>query len=73
MKVGLLTLEQKEEIAGKEFAPDSFFNPIQDADANWIISTEEMEKCENPLYIWIKDLPLIDFKPIIIEEDNLNY
>lgn len=63
MKVGLLTLEQKEEIQGQEFAPDSYFNPIQDEDDNWIISIEEIDQCINPKYLWTKDLPLIDYKP----------
>lgn len=63
MKVGLLTIEQKEEIQGKQYAPDSYFNSIQDQDDNWIISIEEMEQCENPEYMWVKDLPLIDYKP----------
>lgn len=63
MKVGLLTLEQKEEIQGQEFAPDSYFNSIQDEDDNWIISIEEIENCVNPEYLWVKELPLIDYKP----------
>jgi len=63
MKVGLLTIEQKEEIQGKEYAPDSYFNSVQDEDDNWIISIEEMEQCVNDEYIWVKELPLIDYKP----------
>lgn len=63
MKVGLLTLEQKEEIQGQEFAPDSYFNSIQDEDDNWVISIEEINQCVNPEYLWVKDLPLIDYKP----------
>jgi hypothetical protein len=63
MKVGLLTIEQKEEIQGKEYAPDSYFNSVQDEDNNWIISIEEMEQCVNDEYIWVKELPLIDYKP----------
>lgn len=60
MKVGLLTIEQKNEIAGKEYAPDSYFNPIQDLNNNWVISTQEISGCEIE---WVKNLPLIDFKP----------
>ena len=63
IQVGLLTIEQKNEIQGKEYAPDSFFNAIQDASDNWIISQEEMNQCVNPLYIWVKDLPLIPYVP----------
>lgn len=67
MKVGLLTLEQKNEIEGKEFAPDSFFNPIQDLNGNWVISVQEMEQATIPPYEWVHELPLINFQPIIIE------
>jgi hypothetical protein len=63
IQVGLLTVEQKDEIQGKEYAPDSFFNAIQDASDNWIISQEEMNQCVNPLYIWVKDLLLIPYVP----------
>jgi hypothetical protein len=64
MKVGLLTLEQKNIIAGVQFAPDSYFNPIQDKNGNWVISTQEMEQATVPPYEWVKELPLIDFEPI---------
>jgi hypothetical protein len=70
MQVGLLTLEQKNEIDGKEFAPNSYFNPIQDANDNWVISTEEIDQATIPTYQWIKDLPLIEFKPKNINLDN---
>jgi len=63
MKVGLLTTEQKEEITGKQYAPDSYFNPIQDINDNWVISTQEMDQCVNNLYLWVKNLPLIDYVP----------
>lgn len=63
IEVGLLTIQQKDEIVGKLYAPDSYFNPIQDIDNNWIISIEEINQCENPEFMWVKDLPLIEFKP----------
>ena len=63
MKVGLLTLEQKNEIAGQLYAEDSYFNPIEDINNDWVISTEEMEKCVNSNFLWVKDLPLIDYEP----------
>lgn len=63
MNVGLLTLEQKEELVGQMFAPDSYFNPIQDGNepSNWIISIEEINFCVNPDFLWVKDLPLIEW------------
>jgi hypothetical protein len=63
MKVGLLTLEQKNEIEGQLYAEDSFFNPIQDLNNDWVISTEEMDECVVEEFMWVKDLPLIDYEP----------
>ena len=61
--VGLLTELQKDELVGQWYAPDSYFNPIEDADNNWVISQEEMNQCVNPDFLWVKDLPLIEYKP----------
>jgi hypothetical protein len=61
--VGLLTIEQKDSLVGQLYEEDSFFNPLQDLEDNWIISTEEMEFCVNPEFQWVKDLPLIEYKP----------
>lgn len=61
--VGLLTIEQKNDIFEMYYAPDSFFNPIQDADDNWIISQEEIEFCTVEEFQWVKELPLIEYKP----------
>lgn len=67
--VGLLTIEQKDELVGVLYAPDSYYNPIQDASNNWIISVEEMQNTTNPDTMWVKDLELIQYEPkIIIEE-----
>ena len=60
MIVALLTQEQAEQLKGQLYAPDSYFNPIQDADDNWIISTQEQEQC---LIEWVQELPLIEYKP----------
>jgi hypothetical protein len=62
-QVGLLTESQKNELVGQLYDEDSFFNPLQDIENNWIISVEEMEFCVNPEFMWVKDLPLIDYKP----------
>jgi len=63
IQVGLLTIEQKDNLIGQLYDEDSYFNPIQDLDENWIISVEEMEFCVNPEFQWVKDLPLIEYKP----------
>lgn len=63
MQVGLLTLEQKNSLLGKQYAPDCYFNPIQDANDNWVISLEEMNgRVKNPDFFWVRDLPLIEFE-----------
>ena len=61
--VGLLTLDQKNDIFEMLFDEDSFFNPVQDVDDNWIISQEEMQFCTNIEFLWVKALPLIDYNP----------
>jgi hypothetical protein len=62
-QVGLLTESQKNEIVGQLYDEDSYFNPIQDANDNWIISIEEIDQCVNPEFQWVKTLPLIEYKP----------
>jgi hypothetical protein len=61
--VGLLTVEQKNDLILQWYAPDCYFNPIQDLNDNWIISVEEMANCTNDEFIWVKDLPLIIYEP----------
>lgn len=67
MKVALLTIEQKDLLIGQQFDLDCYFNPIQDADDNWIISQIEINLCNNEEFFWVKDLPLIEYNPKIIE------
>ena len=63
--VGLLTEVQKDELIGQLYTDDSYFNPIQDAAENWIISVEEMEFCTVDIFMWVKDLTLIEYTPKI--------
>jgi len=65
--VGLLTEVQKDELVGQLYTEDSYFNPIQDVNENWIISVEEMEFCTVDQFAWVKDLPLIEYVPKVIE------
>lgn len=64
--VALLTEAQKNELLGQLYASDSYFNPIQDIEYNWIISTEEQEFCIEEEFLWVKNLPLIIYKPKIV-------
>lgn len=63
IEVGLLTEIQKDELIGQLYDDDSYFNPIQDVDDNWVISTQEMDQCVNPTFMWVKDLDLIPYNP----------
>jgi hypothetical protein len=58
-----LTPEQADSLRGQVFLQDSYFNPIQDIEDNWIISAQEVAYCANPEFLWIKDLPMIPFVP----------
>lgn len=62
-QVGLLTETQKDSLVGQLYDDDSYFNPIADLYDRYIISIEEMEFCTNPEFMWVKDLPLIDYEP----------
>jgi hypothetical protein len=59
----LLTSEQAIMLRGQAFLADSYFNPIDDAHGNWIISAEEVAYCANPAFLWVKELPMIPYNP----------
>ena len=61
MIVALLTTNQKDLLIGQRYDEDSLFHPVQDANMNWVISTQEIEQNIYPEFEWIKDLPLIEF------------
>ena len=65
--VGLLTIEQKDLLVGQLFDEDSYFNPILDGNEpqNWIISIEEIEQNIYPEFMWIRDLDMIIFVPVV--------
>ena len=61
--VGLLTDLQKDELIGQLYAPDSYYNPIQDLNLNWVISIEEIEQTVTPEFLWVKYLEMIPYEP----------
>lgn len=63
----LLTESEKKELVGQNFADDSAFNPLQDADNNWVISFEEVAQCTNENFMWVQGLPAIPYNPKPIE------
>jgi len=67
MMVNKLTETQKELLIGQFFDEDSYFNPIQDINDNWVISIEEMHNCINPDFMWVIDLEQIEYQPKPLE------
>ena len=67
MEVYKLTEEQKNNLTGQSFDGEQLFNPTLDADDNWFISIEEITYCTKEEFLWINDLPKIDYNPIIRE------
>ena len=62
-KVGLLTFEEKEAIEGKRYAKGRYFTPFQDADGNWVLHLEQINKNQNTDFWWLIHLQKIDYKP----------
>ena len=63
MKEYKLTNEQKNEVDGQLFAPRSRFYPFQDINDVWFLSKEEVDNTVNPEFLWVKDLPYVDYVP----------
>jgi hypothetical protein len=63
MIVAILTIEQKEQLQGQQYATDSYFNPIQDLNNNWVISQEEIEQNTNVDFSWLANLKLVEHLP----------
>jgi len=62
--VYMLTEEQANQLKGIQYTTDMTFNPIQDADGNWIISNEEVSATTID---WVKELPTIEYNPKVID------
>lgn len=61
MIVAKITQEQANEIRGKEFNNGNLYNPIQDAEGNWVVSLTELQ------FLGIdfaSTVELINFEPI---------
>lgn len=63
MQVGKLTEEQKDQLLGQQYTVNNYFNPIQDGSSppNWIISIEEIICCDIDEFLWVKNIPLIEW------------
>ena len=60
----MLTEEQANQLKGVEYTTDMTFNPIQDANGNWIISFEEVS---TTTIDWVKELQAIEYNPKVID------
>jgi hypothetical protein len=60
-----LTIEQKEQIQGKEFAPYECFNCVQDIDGVWFnfVTEQQIPLVEASEYAWVLDLPEAEYTP----------
>ncbi len=63
MTVRKITQEQKELLEGNNYTVDSFFHCCEDADGNFFISNEEVNMCDVEAFLWVRDLPEIEYKP----------
>lgn len=61
--IAILTQQQKDLVDGQEFAPNQFFNPVQDINNDWVISEEEINQCTNIDFQWVKNLQLSQYQP----------
>ena len=62
--IAILTAEQKDQLIGQTYDGVCFYNPIQDANDNWIISEEEINQSTLE---WLKSLPLTEYQPKPVE------
>ena len=73
--IAIITELQKDILVGKQFETDSYFNPIEDMNLNFVISEIEYYYCLGLWYldelnaelIFIKDLTLSLYEPKIVE------
>ena len=64
MIVAKITQEQADELKGVQFVPDNYFNPVQDANGNWIISLQELVYCSVE---FANSVELIEYEPIVVD------
>lgn len=66
--IAILTTAQKDSLLGMKYDDIQYFNPVQDADGNWVISEEEINNCTHEPCSWVKTLPLTIFNaPVLID------
>jgi hypothetical protein len=64
-----LTSEQKNLLVGQEFAPNQYFNPVQDINGDWFIFEGEVNgHVTVQEFFWVKELTPSEFVPPINNE-----
>jgi hypothetical protein len=61
MNVALLTVHEKDLLVGQLYDIDSYFNPVQDCNNNWVLTEGEINDNIYPEFDWIEQLPLIEW------------
>ena len=65
MQVAIITQAQKTSLEGVLISPSTFFNlQMYDVNNNICIDSDSINSCDTQ---WLKDLPLIEYVPPIIE------
>lgn len=57
-----LTQIQAESLFGQEFAPNQYFNPVPNEQGEYFIFDGEVDGCINEDFMWVKELPKVDFE-----------
>jgi hypothetical protein len=60
-----LTNEQAQDLFGQWYAPDQYFNPVQDIDGVYFIFDGEVDECVNQNFMWVKTLQPSEYVPPI--------
>lgn len=60
-QVGLLTIEQVDLLTGQTISDNWYYNPILDCNDDYIISQEEINATTKTEFLWVKQLPLIEY------------
>ena len=66
--VAVLTEEHDEEVHLKELQPDHAFSCAKNIDNDWVIDQTQIDQIQNQEFLWLKQLPLIEYHPPIIEQ-----
>ncbi len=67
MTGAILTQIQAAELLGQFYAPNSYFNPFCDINANLCISEAEIVNCTAIAFQWVKALTIVTITPFVYQ------